>query len=91
MKKCTEQNQTRLGRVSYWQSKVPSHTLTSTQNQLAKITPVNFLVNVTQNSLQGANYGTEKLVLDIFISQITLMLPRSLFDFVSNATVVEMP
>ena len=39
----------------------------------------------------GANYGTEKLVLDIFISQITLMLPRSLFDFVSNATIVEMP
>ena len=31
--------------------------------------------------LSGANYGTEKLVLDIFISQITLMLPRSLFDF----------
>ena len=39
----------------------------------------------------GVNYGTEKLVLDIFISQITLMLPRSLFDFVSNATIVEMP
>ena len=37
------------------------------------------------------NYDPEKLVLNIFISQITLMLPRSLFDFVSNATIVGMP